>query len=235
MGTQLGSCGGVGSHENAAYELVPGIYRERWAPRGLGSNYYSEHEFLALFKQRAPPYLDRLPANEWEWLFVMQHYGLPTRLLDWTESALVALYFAVAEHRDNGGDASVWAMNPWWLNKEALRGNYVMFTADSEAAAPWTPGRLQREAALAPIAVRPVHGSARIKAQSGVFTLHGSETGGLERLASKPGANLRKLILPAEHVDAVRQQISVAGVSDSSIFPELSGLCRELKRSFYGV
>ena len=54
-------------------------------------------QLIKRFKQNAFQFLDLVPKDEWEWIFLMQHYRVPTRLLDWTESPLIGLYFAVSD------------------------------------------------------------------------------------------------------------------------------------------
>jgi FRG domain len=224
-------------HGDADWPLEPGWYRMPPPGGGIGAEFYSEATLLEEFKLRAPTYLERLPTTDWDWLFVMQHYGLPTRLLDWTEGALIALYFAV---RDNPGDrdAAVWAMNPWWLNRRTF-GDYTLFPADDPRADEHAP--LKKEEALRgklPLAITPSRATSRIVAQRGVFTIHGVERGALDRLArggDDDPPHLRKLIVPSSAVDRLRQELSVAGISESLIFPELSGLCREIKSAFFGV
>ena len=84
----------------------------------------TEYEIREEFTTRAPALSDYTKPsdasvlNNWESYFVMQHYGAPTRLLDWTEASLVALYFAV---RSNAGNfnAAVWALDAWQLNKKS--------------------------------------------------------------------------------------------------------------------
>ena len=76
----------------------------------------SENDLINKFRQNANLLVEQSPKTDFDWLFVMQHYGVPTRLLDWTESPLVGLYFAVTEHPN--ADGTLWVLKPIELNKQ---------------------------------------------------------------------------------------------------------------------
>jgi len=86
-------------------------------PKIVSYEHYKENYLLQSFRRQAGG-LGNVPPREHidEWLFLAQHYGVPTRLLDWTEGALHALYFAI-----NRGQANfrVYMLNPRKLNNEA--------------------------------------------------------------------------------------------------------------------
>ena len=220
-------------HSGADWKLSPKLYRYGSPKRGIR---IIEDEIRQEFIMRAPSLSDARPQNTWEWYFTMQHSGAPTRLLDWTEGALIAAYFAV---RDNKGDvdAAVWALDPWWLNKFVVGEREVVppgaeigiSPADAERYKPWLPDRYSsaRLHDLA-VAIYPTHSVRRISTQRSCFTIHGSEVDGLEKLAGHEDAHLVKIVLPRTDIPSIREQLLVSGVDEITIFPDLDGLGRYL-------
>ena len=104
---------------NSTYELLPSMYHpDKFLDGKL------EWFIMNRFKQNAHQFLETRPQGEWEWLFLMRHYGLPSRLLDWTESPLVALFFAIhkldASNRSTVSietDGALWCLLPTELNR----------------------------------------------------------------------------------------------------------------------
>ena len=209
-------------HADAAWELVPTLYR------GSPVADY-EDDYRHEFKLKAYPYLagtGREPTNEWEWYFLMQHYGLPTRLLDWTEGALQALYFALREARV-GRDAAVWMTDPWQINEAVGQSTCEVFVASSKElkrylGAPYFDPDLPER----PMALQPVLNSVRITAQRGVFTIHGKSDRSLDSYPELK--RIQMLTIDGASVADILDELSIAGVSETTVFPELAGLCREL-------
>ena len=97
-------------HAKSEWNVTPSIYHKGKA----GVESYMAVEFVRRGAVRVP---NPPAANETAgWLFLMQHYGLPTRLLDWSESALVALFFAVREREYHDSDGALWALAAIRLN-----------------------------------------------------------------------------------------------------------------------
>jgi hypothetical protein len=186
---------------NVEYELIPKIGRPEWRHEGFTGGVRAfrpeqEAELLRTFKKQARPYIAYPPDKDIEWLAIAQHHGLPTRLLDWTESILVAAYFAV-ENGGVGGPAAIYANQPARLIDE----NESPFKIRS------------------PSLYRPPHISPRIPAQRAVFSVSVDPT---KRLT---GSKIKKWRVPKRACFEIKRILDGNGISRASLFPDLDGLC----------
>ena len=220
------------------WRLLPSIVRERCSDRE------TEDEIREEFAIRAPAVsgAEALPTNKWDLYFLMQHFGAPTRLLDWTESPLIALYFAV---RDNPGyyDSAVWMLDPYELNRRVIKRDEVVGPSatgvnpdDAKRVARWLPERWSK-AKLPdyPVAVFPTHIARRISSQKSCFTIHGAKEEGFAPFAIGSSACLTKVILPASAIPDVRVDLRRYGIDDTTIFPDLEGLSRTLLTTYRNI
>ncbi|MBI3696404.1 MAG: FRG domain-containing protein [Acidobacteria bacterium] len=220
-------------HANAEWSLVPKFYRQQDRDRE------SEDDVREQFVTCAPTLSDVKPAGSWDWYFLMQHHGAPTRLLDWTEGALIGLYFAVRE--DPGHHhAAVWVLDPWELNRrvvgkaEALPpGDPGTTKRDRQRYERWLPDRFapRKKWPPSPVAIYPGHIMRRIGAQRSCFTIHGLDQRGLEEIAELIESPLMKIVIPSWEAKTIRRSLATCGVDETTVFPDLEGLGKALEIS----
>src|ERR1039457_996053 len=112
---------------NAAWPLVPKLMRAA-APNP------SEAFLINRFKQNATLLLSLPPKHDFDWLFLMQHYSMPTRLLDWSESPLVSLSFAVTDNV--AYDGALWILMPTVLNEMRIPDESDHYSGGKAATVP---------------------------------------------------------------------------------------------------
>jgi hypothetical protein len=160
------------------------------------------------------------------WLFLMQHYRLPTRLLDWSQSPLVALYFALEKPDDR--DAAIWALSPTLLNDlEAQTAAICM--PGSEIVGQLGLQAFRKDANSKDTRILSVlteEADLRHLAQQSAFTVHGRGEP-LDQIGSSHSF-LVKVKIPANRKEALRQTIALFGISRASLFPDLENLALEL-------
>lgn len=199
-----------------------------------------ERRLLTRFRQRSLAYWkEGYPQSEWEHLFAMQHYGVPTRLLDWSENLLVAAYFSLLpsnrSHKHEGSCIPIiLCIDPVSWNRsmptladygDAIR---ILTTADDDLEA-YRPGTTKKPL-RSPVAMFGAHNSDRIVAQRGTFMVWGSEPKPLEHFATSHSADLWRISFTSDR-EALFRDLQMLGVSETMVFPELSSLADELART----
>jgi hypothetical protein len=213
-------------HCDANWKLIPSVHHREMTNKEVNMTF----RFKNMAKSRYPkcPLNSDLPS----WLFLMQHYNLPTRLLDWSESPLIALFFATEDPELDKNDGIVWGLSPTRLNKsqgeepKIFSGDHPsVITIFNEA---FSKSKTNSSKTLA-VLVDQI--DIRQMVQLSQFTIHGNNV----PIEEKDEAEyfLGKVIIPKEKKEYFRTVLKLFGINRASIFPDLENLSHELCRSTF--
>jgi hypothetical protein len=238
--------------------LQPGLYRPRDSGirKSIPNLLELENDLYDEFRRCATQLSDvRSNGDDWEWdsYFLMQHHGVPTRLLDWSDGALIALHFAIKDKPVSPKTGSViYVLDPYWLLdeldkhpdradakhrwKEYLAEVNASPSDDDEWDRLYLPS--DKDDLKNPLLATPEipllwdspHVTRRVAAQRSRFMIFGAEPSWLADLLKKRSSRLTPITIPAGSINRVRQELRDAGVTESVVFPDLDGLGRELKQ-----
>lgn len=234
------ACGGrfYRGHSSVFAELTPNIFRKCWKEDWTRYNNRFEDKLWLEFRRNAPLFLPDTPKDDDHlgWLLRMQHHGTPTRLLDWSQSILTALYFAVSDQQTLGVDGELWVLNPEALNKETTNGFALVFHNSqsvqylAKVAFYTSNEELMDQLHLVdpptgPIAFLPPNILPRMVAQSSAFTIHPGpvDTADLCRLLAHR-YQLGRYLLPAAAKKDLRVALLKLGINKRVLFPELDSV-----------
>jgi hypothetical protein len=203
-------------HREESWSLVPKIARLKLRDdRDLLS---AEQAMLAEFRGRALPHLEFQPRTNWEWLAVAQHFGMATRLLDWTTNPLAALWFAIEGPSKRESRAAVWIFH-------TFASDYV---ADTEKESPFSTDSTR--------VFRPTHMTRRIVAQDGWFTVHKfmKKSGRFVPLQNNTRykKRLSYVVVPPDAFAQLRAELDRCGMNSASLYADLPSLSRHIEWRF---
>lgn len=188
---------------DASYELIPKVARG-WK-MNPGRLLIAEQAMLEQFKVRALPYTTSRPKDDWEWLALGQHHGLPTRLLDWTRNPLVALFFACGGSLASDGAVYLSAR----LNEANLSAFPSPFSVADVRA--WSGS----------------HIDSRMIAQDGLYSVSPNPLQALEARHSV------RAIVPASAKSNLLSSLELFGVHRATLFPELSSVAQYVEKHYF--
>jgi hypothetical protein len=176
-----------------------------------------ERKLIERFKEASPYLLPSQPIDDWGWLSVGQHYGLPTRLLDWTANPLVGLFFAVQGNFSRDAVLWIYRVNPKDLRRPEKHSSpfAIEFTK----------------------VYQPQHHSLRVSLQLGWHTAHrffGKDRNKIRSLETVKGhaKNLTKYVVPRSSCSRLCGELESFGISQATVFPDLSSLASNLRTRY---
>jgi hypothetical protein len=215
-------------------ELVPGVYRETFPAdrqdegKRLTIEQRLHDDFRVLSAGLVPP-----PTTEIDLYFLQQHYGLPTRLLDWTTNPLAGLYFAVNAGPET--DGSVVMMDVFRLAEAqgATRHFKGVIASSNPKVREWLAPVLEwgkpEDFCDFVVPIRPEQFDTRVRLQRGCFTLHVPKRPGL---TERENDSLRTFVVPKDHKPDVYRELKLSGIDEFAIFGDLENLAVSLKASY---
>ena len=229
-----------------------GLFRSSFAYRGgsdaaaglssglvrLGGDTELERQLMRAFRKYAR--LDAVAHDTaWDWLALGQHHGLPTRLLDWSYSPLVAAHFATLG--DAPADRVIWQLDWKRVHRQFGFPELALLIDDLHRLVGrdgrFTPWRMIGEGShLKPFAcmIEPPTLDARISAQSATFTLCSDTSKSLDQFLAEHGLAdaLTRFVVPQSARSMVRDQLDLVGMDERRLFPDLDGVAAQMRRYY---
>lgn len=206
------------------YSLLPSAFRQDQD----GNRLYSKSDiqsFLDDFKNNSYPYLKNptVIESEKEWMVYAQHFGIPTKLLDFTYSHITSLMFSLenAFNEKTSKDGVIWFLNPQTLNSLSTNQSFnkIFILSDSES---------QLDKASGPVVLTCKRINERIHAQNGLFVYFQEEhhSSPLEQYCNDQ--ILKKVIIDKESKKEILKSLNSLGMGYTSIYPELSSVSKDI-------
>ncbi len=220
--------------EDASYDLTTTLNR-------LGESHLEKH-LLRNFRKYSQ--IEDKNFSIWNWLALAQHHGLPTRLLDWTYSPLVALHFATANFLNFEKDGILWAIN--YVDTKNYLPDQLACIIEDEGSHIFTAEMLEREVhsltelkrlKKEPYAVffEPPSIDQRIVNQYAVFSMMSNPNLTISKWLERTAVRYFKIIIPAELKWEIRDKLDQSNINERVLFPGLDGLATWLKRHYRDI
>ncbi|MBZ5506017.1 MAG: FRG domain-containing protein [Acidobacteriia bacterium] len=195
-----------------------------------------EGYMLSRFRSGGQRLVEVLPKTHLGWIFLMQHHGLPTRLLDWSKNALTALYFAVRTAKET--EAAVFVLDPRTLSEKCGLGRSIADPMNRTTKDRYIDEYLnlsysQGPRDYYPIPLIPPQISDRLAAQHSRFTLHTNRRGALADFMRKTRTpsccHMKRLTIPVRTRTTILRTLRLTGATQPDILPGLDNLATDIR------
>lgn len=209
-------------HENEQYKLLPSALRTD----DSGNRKYTRQSiayFLNEFKVNSHNFIE-YPwdiKTDYEWMIYAQHYGLPTKLLDFTNSHIISLMFAVENSFSDlqNADGAVWFLNPSELNNIHCRQSQILTVGTSD--------RINLDSFDGGVVIQGRKLNKRISAQNGLFVYFQDSTVPLEDQVCNENI-LKKIIIDGEAKKDISVSLYSLGIGKTQLYPELTSVVKDI-------
>lgn len=260
---------GEGSDEIST-PLVPKAFRKHGGP--LSNTFIKDLVFEDViniednlkpsFSREAEMFLNknRIKNNDWNKYFLMQHYGMDTRLLDWTESALIALYFSISDNSFRKDNSVVWLLSPHNFNKSVINQFSNGTVQTSSIYFPQSSKKVELidkngklnldelfrmyllmdfdhshdpyEKNFFPLAIYPYLLDDRMRNQKSCFTIFGNEVNGILDFENNQ-KYLAKITIDKHSKANIKKELEILGISERDIYPDLIGISKSIQDRYF--